>query len=288
MTEALAKKLIYGALAGRGAKAVKTNTEPDCPIPGDVLCLLDGGRDNPMLMTPFKQSKSGHLPHYLEIKEVHAMISEDSVRDKKQRCKAGINQVLKMRLMTAEPLEKVLPERKRGKYPGTTKGNVVGYIGLSPQSEVWRATVEEKQTMYGNRVIGNDAAAADEDDEGEGGEKQQARKPGDIEPFCFQFLPRTFYSDCLATYSVVPWISFFIFSFSFSTLDSLLSLTEVGVLDLTPGQGELCRAAVEKRIPYLGITMTSMHGDRLREQLAQWLQTQFPGIQFCLCFFRDY
>ena len=57
MTEALAKKLIYGALAGRGAKAVKTNAEPDCPIPGDVLCILDGGRDSPALMTPFKQSK---------------------------------------------------------------------------------------------------------------------------------------------------------------------------------------------------------------------------------------
>jgi len=50
------------------------------------------------------------------------------------------------------------------------------------------------------------------------------------------------------------------------------------VLDLTPGQGELCRAAVEKRIPYLGITMTSLHGDRLREQLTQWLQKQSPAL----------
>ena len=50
------------------------------------------------------------------------------------------------------------------------------------------------------------------------------------------------------------------------------------MLDLTPGQGELCRAAVEKRIPYLGITMTSLHGDRLREQLTQWLQKQSPAL----------
>lgn len=132
------------------------------------------------------------------------MISEDSMRDRKQRNKSAINQVLKMRLMTAEPLEKVLPERKRGKYPGTTKGNVVGYIGLSPNSEIWRATVEEKTAMYGNRAIGADAAAADDDEEG-GGEKQQSRKPSDLEPFNFSFLPRTFYMDCLATYSVAPW-----------------------------------------------------------------------------------
>ena len=50
------------------------------------------------------------------------------------------------------------------------------------------------------------------------------------------------------------------------------------MLDLTPGQGDLCRAAVEKRIPYLGITMTSLHGDRLREQLTQWLQKQSPAL----------
>ena len=125
------------------------------------------------------------------------------MREKKQRNKTAINQVIKMRLLTSESLEKTLPERKRGKYPGTTKGNVIGYIGLSPSSDIWKATVEEKAAMYGPRVIGTDAAAAE--DEGEG-EKQQARKPTDYEPFNFNFLPRTFYADCLATYSVVPWL----------------------------------------------------------------------------------
>ena len=67
ITETLAKKLIYGALAGRGAKAVKTNSEPDCPIPGDLLCILDGGRDSPALMTPFKQSKGRGLSIFLSL-----------------------------------------------------------------------------------------------------------------------------------------------------------------------------------------------------------------------------
>ena len=206
------------------------------------------------------------------------MISEDSMRDKKQRTRTAINQVIKMRLMTGESLEKILPERKRGKYPGTTKGNVVGYIGLSPNSDIWRATVEEKAAMYGNRVIGADSAAADEEEETE---KQQPRKPSDLEPFNFSFMPRTFYMDCLSTYSVAPWLDYVFVYYVFSLiLVHRPSMTEVGVLDLTPGQGELCRAAVERRIPYLGITMTSMHGDRLREQLNHWLQTQFPGNFF--------
>ena len=148
----------------------------------------------------------GHIPHYIEIKDVHCMISEDSMREKKQRNKTAINQVIKMRLLSSEPLEKILPERKRGKYPGTTKGNVIGYIGLSPTSDIWKATVEEKAAMYGPRVIGSDAAAA-EDEIGEAEtEKQQPRKPTSYEPFNLNFLPRTFYADCLATYSVVSWL----------------------------------------------------------------------------------
>lgn len=57
MTESLAKKLIWGALRGRGAKPVGKNPEPDVPCQGDVLCILDGGRDCPALLTPFKQGK---------------------------------------------------------------------------------------------------------------------------------------------------------------------------------------------------------------------------------------
>ena len=57
MTETLAKKLIWGALSGRGAVPIGKNTEADVPIQGDVFCILDGGRDSAMLMSPFKQGK---------------------------------------------------------------------------------------------------------------------------------------------------------------------------------------------------------------------------------------
>lgn len=137
------------------------------------------------------------------------VISEESLREKKHRCKTGLNQCLRMRLMTNEPLERTLPERKRSKYQGSTKGNCIGFVGLSPSSDIWRCTVEEKQAMYGDKIIGGDAAAADEDmDEEPIKEKQQQRKPTDLEPFNWSFLPRSFYTDCLQTYSVVPWLAF--------------------------------------------------------------------------------
>ena len=147
------------------------------------------------------------MPHYIEVKDVTVAISEDSVREKKQRCKTGLNQVVRMRLLTNEPLEKILPERKRTKFQGSTKGNVIGFVGLSPPSDVWKCTVEEKQAMYGDKIIGGDAAAADEEAD-EPKEKQQQRKPTDLEPFNWSFLPRSFYTDCLQTYSVAPWLAF--------------------------------------------------------------------------------
>ena len=64
MTEGLARKLIWGALRGRGCSPVGKNPEPDVPCQGDVLCILDGGRDSPALMSPFKQGKG---PGYLMI-----------------------------------------------------------------------------------------------------------------------------------------------------------------------------------------------------------------------------
>ena len=134
------------------------------------------------------------------------MISEDSMREKKQRNKTAINQVIKMRLLSSEPLEKILPERKRGKIPRDDKGQCHWVHRALTTSDIWKATVEEKAAMYGPRVIGSDAAAA-EDEIGEAEtEKQQPRKPTSYEPFNFNFLPRTFYADCLATYSVVSWL----------------------------------------------------------------------------------
>lgn len=61
------------------------------------------------------------MPHYIEIKDVTVVISEESMREKKQRCKTGINQVVRMRLMSNEPLEKTLPEREIN-VPGFDKG----------------------------------------------------------------------------------------------------------------------------------------------------------------------
>lgn len=101
-----------------------------------------------------------------------------------------------MHLISPEPLEKMIPDRPRLKYPGTTRGNCVAWISLMPSAEQWSLTLEEKLAVYGHRSIGNDAGAAEDD----------ARKPADVEPVFYNFMPRLFYQDILSCYSVAAWI----------------------------------------------------------------------------------
>ena len=56
--------------------------------------------------------------------------------------------------------------------------------------------VSEKADLYGHRIIGNDSQSAEDNDE---------RKPSEVEPTFFNFLPRVYYEDLLATYSVAAW-----------------------------------------------------------------------------------
>ncbi|CAK8997919.1 unnamed protein product, partial [Durusdinium trenchii] len=133
----------------------------------------------------------GCLPHYLEVKPVTVCISEDSLKDKRKKVRGALQQVQTMHLITSEALDKVIPDRPRNRYPGTTRGNCVAWVSLTAPSDHWQMTVEEKSVLYGHHCIGSDAAAADDD----------KRKGHEIEPAFFNFLPRTFYEDILSTYS---------------------------------------------------------------------------------------
>ncbi len=45
----------------------------------------------------------------------------------------------------------------------------------------------------------------------------------------------------------------------------------VGVLDLTAGAGEAAKAAIVKRLPYVGVCLTEQHAVKLEEELTEWV-----------------
>lgn len=66
----------------------------------------------------------------------------------------------------------------------------------------------------------------------------------------------------------------------FNIIHCQLQLCQAGVVDLSPGPGELCRACCEKRIKYLGVTITSKHTEGLRENMVRWLKDQTLRVNF--------
>lgn len=97
--------------------------------------------------------------------------------------------------------------------------------------------------MYGAKMIGG--SSSDPDDG-----KEDERPDGGFEPAFFHHLPETLYSDTLQAYELR------------------------GCLDLTPGCGDLAKACLLRRVPYVGLGMTDQHCSLLKAQLVEFVKMQ--------------
>ena len=93
--------------------------------------------------------------------------------------------------------------------------------------------------MYGAKMMGG----VDPDDA-----KEEERSDESFEPAFFHHLPESLYSDALGAYEIR------------------------GCLDLTPGCGDLARACLLRRIPYLGLGMSDLHCSLLKAQLVDYVK----------------
>ena len=78
--------------------------------------------------------------------------------------------------------------------------------------------------------------------------KEEERSDESFEPAFFHHLPESLYSDALGAYEIR------------------------GCLDLTPGCGDLARACLLRRIPYLGLGMSDLHCSLLKAQLVEYVK----------------
>ena len=147
-------------------------------------------------------------------------ISEEAVRQRNRRTLGEIHQIQTLHILTnsGTPLDKCIPEKTRSLYPGTSRGTVIAWVGLTPVGELWTASGSAKKEIYGpDKIIGALPPGTPERD-------LNAR-----EPVFFNGLPESFWDDFAKTYSVRAF------------------------LDCTPGAGDTARAAINQRIPYWGV-----------------------------------
>ena len=93
--------------------------------------------------------------------------------------------------------------------------------------------------MYGAKMMGG----ADPDDG-----KEEERSDETFEPTFYHHLPESLYSDAIGAYEIR------------------------GCLDLTPGCGDLARACLLGRVPYLGLGMSDLHCSLLKAQLVDFVK----------------
>lgn len=97
------------------------------------------------------------------------------------------------------------------------------------------------QEIFKDKVFGT-SGADDDDDDGDAQDGGEAvRKDTDCEPVFFHCLLKALYDTLLGSWSVA------------------------GILDLSPGQGELAKSAIEKRLSYVGICLSEAHAVKLKQ-----------------------
>ncbi|CAJ1372633.1 unnamed protein product [Effrenium voratum] len=117
--------------------------------------------------------------------------------------------------------------------------------GMINQIQRWHViSTEPMKEMYGDKMMGADSAEDPKENE------EQQRDGDSYEPAFFNHLPVTLYSDALAAYQIT------------------------GVLDCTPGAGDLAKAALLRRIPYMAPTMTETHASLLQSELVKFVKQQ--------------
>ena len=75
-------------------------------------------------------------------------VSQESVEANRKLNRGMTNQIQRWHVVSTESMSSWLPERKHTKYPGTNRGNCIGWIGLGSQADEWTMT-------YGQKTFGN-------------------------------------------------------------------------------------------------------------------------------------
>jgi len=254
------KKLVQGALLGRGGTRGESDENPVSIPGGDVVALHDGGRSQvqAMFVDLWKPTHKvlgtvvKHSAVEMKLKKVTLVLNEESVRLLKGRVRGGNAYTLVHSVTLSSEQELVpdmCPEKERSHYKGYNVGDAMAFINLEPYSKVWQAEVQKKRDIYGARML----TTKDEDKDTEPPSKDE------LQPVFFNQLPVDYYMELIHSYNVV------------------------GMLDLAAGGGHAAQACLTKRIPYLGFGLTETHVVELEKFLVGWVRDMMGTEGHPLC-----
>ena len=256
----LLRKLVHGAILGRGGRRVNPAEEGGSVIvpKGDVVALHDGGRPGvqSMFVDIFRPMHKVHQtvmtklsPVDVKLKKVTLVMNEETVRLIKARVRGAKPYTLVHSVTLASDAELVpdmCAEKQIRWCSGYNVGDAMSFIILENYSKVWQADI------YGARMV----QAKDGPDDAAG---PAAPKQDDTQPVFFHQLPQEYYLEVIHSYNVV------------------------GVLDLASGGGSVAQACLTRRIPYVGFCLTEVHVVELEKFLVSWVMDMMCTEGHPLC-----
>ena len=146
-----------------------------------------------------------------------------------------------------------MPNRARLKYPGTTAGDMIGPVVMPELANCWRETFKDKKKIFGSARIAVGGKGPDDPVD----VVKAKREDSTLEPVFFHSNGEQLHEELLHSIAV-----------NFNSVS--------GIVDFTPGDGNLAHLAVVHKMPYLGFCFTEQHADGLQKHLTRlvWADMQ--------------
>ena len=206
-------------------------------------------------------------------KEILIGLNEDTVRARRIRIRstAPMKTTSRLHVITNATVEKTIPDKKYDDYHGSTRNDMLSLVTLPPYELGWNLPLKDKIAVYnhaeGSRRVTTAATTAEACCSGfmvsgfmvsgrilkhivlvSQASPADGMKPDTIsEPVFLGGLPATLWKNTFQAYG------------------------SKGVIDLSAGEGEVCKAAMTLRKPCLAFCFTDLHVKMLFDHLVTWM-----------------
>ena len=154
--EAFHTKVVNAVLEARDPSYAQGSGVPAMIHSTDVVCVFDLNRSVLVsaMLDPYRPDKrkqgQGEQDKLDKLPQTHDSVlkvckDEDSIRSRKLLCRGLVDQNEEVHVVTvAKPIVDLVPYAKGKHFQGSSHGNTVGFVVLSPISAEWKETKQEK------------------------------------------------------------------------------------------------------------------------------------------------
>ena len=226
-----------------------------CLLATQVFLISDArrhGNENDLL-SGFLNQDAKLMPK--EKRCIYLEYAEKSIAERKERDKGNIDVMEYMWQVTAGMF--CQKDGKRKHFPQSVRSNKIGPIALPDLASLWSLTFAQQKLLYGplGRIAAGGPADKDDFDELEDEKNNNPanhRTNVTVEPVAYMDMSAHFYEDLYDAYHA----------------KAVINLTSAGV--------NAALAAIQMKIPYVGITWTDAHSEFMQAELIQQV---FAGFQ---------